>query len=129
LRSAASAVATTPFSSIRTGFWLDGHALHGYVLRAIFTNYGYEYTSSIDRFVHTDRVLEGMFGSHATWGPFTISGGIGLGVDLNHQVRCVGTNPNCNDLELRTPNTVSIVSASFYPVVIDGRFSLGVTFD
>ena len=119
-------------TSIGAGFWLDGHVLHGYVLRAIFTNYGYTYSSAgnTDQFTHTDRVLEGMFGSNATWGPFTIGGGIGLGVDLNHQVRCAGTNPNCNDLELEMPNGgVSIISSSIYPVVIDGRISLGVTFD
>lgn len=139
-------------TSIGLGFWLDGRVLHGYFIRAIFTNYGYKYTSPAgqgtntagdtvnfagDSHVHTDRVLEGMFGSNATWGPFTIGGGIGLGVDLNHEVRCapmmtgesVPPDPGCNSIELRTAHTVSTVSSFTYPIVIDGRISLGVTFD
>ena len=116
-------------TSIGAGFWLSGNVLHGYVLRAIFTNYGYEYRTDVDSFVHTDRVLEGMIGSNATWGPFTIGGGIGLGVDLNSQTRCINGD-KCNDLQIRLGDgSTGIVSSFIYPVVLDGRISLGVTFD
>ncbi len=143
-------------TSIGLGFWLSGHALQGYVLRAIFTNYGYKYktdgltdSSGVqhpDHLVHTDRWLMGMFGSHSTWGPFTIAGGIGLGVDLNSAPQCYPEGPiaasdvgnrqgsGCKRLELvtqdRNRNSVVVdVSPPFYPVVIAGRISLGVTFD
>ena len=122
-------------TSIGAGFWLGGNVLHGYVLRAIFTDYGYTYVSrdnagEIDRFSHTDRWLMGMLGSNSTFGPFTIAGGIGLGVELNKQGRCAPPDNGCKDLEIRlSDGNAGIVSPSFYPVVLAGRISLGVTFD
>ncbi len=121
-------------TSIGAGFWLGGHVFQGYVLRAIFTNYGYGYRTSddngglVDRLSHTDRQLIGMIGSVSTFGVFTIAGDFGLGVDLNHETRCVDSS-HCDGLELTLGNgTVVDVAPSFYPVVIAARFSFGVTF-
>ena len=118
-------------ASIGAGFWPQGHVLHGYVLRVIFTDYGYTYTSNADQFTHTDRWFLGMLGSHSTFGPFTIAGGFGLGVDLNQHEYCgKGQASGCNDLRLvGRDGTILSVAPSFYPVVIAGRISLGVTFD
>jgi hypothetical protein len=123
-------------TSIGAGFWLGGHVLHGYVLRVIYTNYGYTYTShdetgEIDRFTHTDRWFMGMIGSNSTFGPFTIGGGIGLGVELNRAEYCGrGQASGCNDLRINLPGGgIGSVAPTFYPVVLAGRISLGVTFD
>lgn len=133
-------------TSIGAGFWLQGKPLEGYVLRAIFTNYGYTYQSygangvKVDEFSHTARVLMAMFGSNSTFGVFTIAGGIGLGVDLNNQHRCYPAGANsiddaqpsgCDTLQLAldpSVRSVGIVSSSIYPAVIAARISLGVTF-
>ncbi|HEX4336374.1 MAG TPA: hypothetical protein VH062_10705 [Polyangiaceae bacterium] len=132
-------------TSLGAGFWLGGHVLHGYVLRVIYTNYGYTYTThdggEVDRFSHTDRWLMGMIGSNATWGPFTLGGGIGLGVDLNKQSRCYpdgatskadAQGSGCSGWEIALDRGFSRfgnVAPAFYPVVLAGRISLGVTFD
>jgi hypothetical protein len=125
-------------ASIGAGFWFQGNVLHGYVLRAIFTDYGYTYTSNYpDQFTHTDRWFMGMFGAHNTFGPFTIAGGIGLGVELNQAEYCGAAAPGdsvkpsgCNDLRIRLRDgSTGSVAPSFYPVVLAGRFSFGVTFD
>jgi hypothetical protein len=134
-------------SSIGLGFWLGGTAFHGYVLRAILTNYGYTYASydeagvKLDSLSHTDRVFMGMIGSHARFGAFTIAGGFGLGVDLNKEERCYTSTATsvadrttgCNGLQLFLGNTTNAnridVSSAFYPVVLALRISLGVTFD
>jgi hypothetical protein len=123
-------------TSIDAGFWLGGNVLHGYVLRVIYTNYGYTYTSrdssgELDQFTHTDRWLMGMIGSNSTFGPFTIGGGIGLGVELNRAEYCGRGQPSgCNDLRIDLPNSgLGTVAPTFYPVVLAGRISLGVTFD
>jgi hypothetical protein len=136
-------------ASIGAGFWLQGKPLEGYVLRAIFTNYGYSYQSyaangvKVDDFSHTARVLMAMFGSNSTFGVFTVGGGIGLGVDANNQHRCypAGARPyeaqssGCDTLQLALGTDpagrvagVGIVSSSIYPAVIAVRISLGVTF-
>jgi hypothetical protein len=123
-------------TSVGLGFWLGGKAFHGYVLRAIFTNYGYNYQSysaagaQVDSVTHTDRWLMGMLGSHTMFGPFTIAGGIGLGVDLNKEFVCVPKGTSCKGIELNLgPGQGAVdVSSPFYPVVIAGRISLGVTF-
>ena len=133
-------------TSIDAGFWLNGKPFKGYVLRLIFTNYGYTYKTSddagtIDQVSHTERRLYGFFGSHAKWGFFTIAGGIGLGVELNKQKRCfpsTATSPadatsNCDqkglDIALdRNLNEIANLNGALYPVDIMARFSLGVVF-
>jgi hypothetical protein len=147
IRQSSNGLGPLSGTSLGLGFWLGGHAFHGYVLRAIFTDYGYTYrsrdeTGGQDSVTHTDRWLMGMIGSHSTWGVFTLAGDFGLGVDLNHQTRCYDSDPivlghtsssGCNGLELLTTDNgqtqVANVASSFYPVVIAGRISLGVTFE
>jgi hypothetical protein len=138
-------------TSIDVGFWLEGKAMKGNVLRVVFTNYGYEYSAPLDRVTHTERHLYGFFGQHSRWGAFTIAGGLGLGVELNKQRRCyVRANPDSpgnlarfnpsnqcdeNALFLRTdkepvgfvPQVVDL-SGGLGGVQIIGRFSLGVVF-
>lgn len=139
-------------TSVDVGFWLQGRAMDGNVLRVIFTDYGYKYTAPLDSVTHTERVLYGYFGSQERWGAFTIAGGLGLGVDLNKQRRCyVADNPNapgdqmtfhpsnqCDDnaLFLRT-DRVNVPGVAPSVVDLNGglggvqilvRFSLGVVF-
>jgi hypothetical protein len=147
VRQASNGLGPLSGTSLGLGFWLGGHAFHGVVLRAIFTNYGYTYKgydesgAQVDQLSHTDRWLMGMVGSHSTWGVFTLAYDFGLGVDLNHQTRCFArdaistadvSSNGCSGLEIATEKDVSQiadVAPSFYPVVVAGRFSLGVTFE
>jgi hypothetical protein len=136
-------------TSIGAGFWLSGKPLSGYVVRAIFTNYGFTYKASdgsgvFDRVNHTERRLVAYIGSHSRLGFFTISGGIGLGYELNQQQRCFvnrgGSNmmsatsgcPDSGELQIlldRQGTSVADLNGSFHPIYIVGRFSLGVAFD
>jgi hypothetical protein len=133
-------------ASIDAGFWLEGHAFRGYVLRAILTNYGYKYSTqdaagnTVDSLTHTERRFIGEFGSVSRFGAFTIAGGIGLGLELNKQERCYAfTNTGqpirtsgCGGLELLTaPPQVGRVDVAdpLYPIVFQVSISLGVTID
>ena len=137
-------------TSIGAGFWLEGKPFEGHVLRVILTNYGYEYRTEddagrIDTVDHTERQLYGFFGSHAKWGPFTIAGGIGLGVELNKQERCYpstatssndATTSGCDGEQLisltrtygGTGASYADINGPLHPVYIMGRFSLGFVF-
>ncbi len=133
-------------ASFGAGFWLEGTPFEGHVLRAIITNYGYEYqanddTGRVDTVQHTERRFYGMFGSHSRWGPFTIAGGIGLGVELNKQERCFpdgatgvasATDQGCDGaLEIaleRNLTTRGDLNGGLHPIYIEGRFSLGFVF-
>jgi hypothetical protein len=76
------------------GFWLQGKALKGNVLRVILTNYGYKYSAPLDSVTHTERQLLFYIGDHSRWGAFTLVGGFGLGLELHKQRRCyVPSNP------------------------------------
>lgn len=137
-------------TSLGVGFWLDGEAFRGSVLRAIFTNYGYTFKATdgagtFDRVNRTERRLMGFFGSYARWSFFTIGGGIGLGYELNQQERCgldrtpgsprVTADPDANcDGELRLAadrNATSAVDVNgfLHPVYLEGRLSLGFIID
>jgi hypothetical protein len=139
-------------TSVDVGFWLQGKALKGNVVRVILTNYGYEYSAPLDRVTHTERHLYGFFGDHMRWGAFTLAVGFGLGVELHKQRRCyVRDNPGSpaqiatfspsnqceeNALFLRTEKEEV---PGFVPQVVDlsgglggvqllGRLSLGAVF-
>jgi hypothetical protein len=152
LRQESNGLGAMSGASLGLGFWLQGRVLRGTVLRAIFQNQGYTYKTvdsggTIDRFSHTDRVLMGMIGSHSRFGAFTIAGGIGLGVDLNKEERCfdrgndftsAGTlrssapsGRNCGEQQIAVDRTggVADVGGFLYPAVLEGRISLGVSFD
>jgi hypothetical protein len=137
-------------TSIGLGFWLEGKALHGYVLRAILTNYSYHYVArdaagEFDNVSHVERHFYGFFGSNAVWGVFTLGGGIGLGVELNKETRCfendaaaTPTRSGCPDSELLIKADRNATAASgplvdlsggLGGVQILGRISLGVTID
>ncbi|HEX6764901.1 MAG TPA: hypothetical protein VF103_05470 [Polyangiaceae bacterium] len=131
-------------TSVDLGFWIEGKALRGSVLRVIFTNYSYEYTSrlggkEIDQFTHVERQLLGYFGSHSRFGAFTIAGGLGLGVELNSDERCynrpeVNAKPTkgCGRMDIKLdPNATTVVdlSGGLGGVQILARISFGVTFD
>jgi hypothetical protein len=75
-------------TSFDVGFWLEGKAMRGNVLRVIMTNYSYEYVAPTDTVAHVERQLFGYFGSQSRWGAFTIAGGFGLGYELNQQRHC-----------------------------------------
>ena len=75
-------------SSFDLGFWLEGKAMRGTVLRVIMTNYSYDYVAPTDSVAHVERQLFGFLGSQSRWGLFTISGGFGLGAELNPQRHC-----------------------------------------
>jgi hypothetical protein len=95
----------------------------------------------VDTVQHTERRFYGMFGSHSRWGPFTIAGGIGLGVELNKQERCFpdgatgvasATDQGCDGaLEIaleRNLTTRGDLNGGLHPIYIEGRFSLGFVF-
>jgi hypothetical protein len=143
-----------PFSgiSLGAGFWLNGEPFSGYVLRAYFTNYGYEYRASdaagtFDRVKFTERRIVAFFGSHSRFGPFTLAGGFGLGYELNQQERCgfslatpasggaarlAARDTDCNDRQLialdRAALDLADLNGSLHPVYIEARFSLGFVF-
>jgi hypothetical protein len=137
-------------ASIGAGFWLTGRPLEGYVLRVALTNVGITYKASdasgvFDKVSHVERRFVVMLGSHTRFGFFTIAGGIGLGYELNQEERCFEadsdpTREGCPDGELQIatddPATVSdgppgIVDLNgfLHPVYLEGRFSIGVSFD
>jgi hypothetical protein len=142
-----------PFSgtSVGLGFWLDGEPFRGYVLRAIFTNYGYTYEArdglgKFDEVSHTERQIIAFFGSYARWGFFTLGGGIGLGYELNQKERCdpawtlvdgvdrvVAVNTGCDELHIAInrfdPPDIADLNGFLHPAVLTARFSLGVAFD
>ncbi|HMJ15126.1 MAG TPA: hypothetical protein VK524_27115 [Polyangiaceae bacterium] len=131
-------------ATLGVGFWLDGEPFEGYVLRAVFTNYGYEYRTEddgqrIDSVEHTERHLYGFFGSYRRWGFFTIGGGIGIGVELNKQERCLATgtpirasSSGCEgEMQIALNNQGSEgvdLNGPLHPVQINFRFSLGAAF-
>ena len=133
-------------ASIGLGFWVGGKPMRGTVLRAILTDYGYTYRSKFegvqqDEVSHTDRHFYGFLGSNSTWGIFTVSGGFGLGVELNKERRCFPNNTvesatsDCPKDEqlIAVPDAAGNLGRadlhSFsYPVEVMFRLSLGVTF-
>jgi hypothetical protein len=138
-------------SSFDLGFWLEGKALRGNVLRVIITNYSYDYIAPTDSVAHVERQLYGYFGSHSRWGAFTIAGGIGLGAELNPQRHCYyNTVPpgslvpvsaptdqcdqkvlllRTNPVNTRVENlTLVDLNGGLGGVYIMGRISLGVAF-
>lgn len=132
-------------ASIGAGFWLNGKPFQGTVLRFYYTNYGYKYEAkddigTIDSVKHTERFLVGMLGSHSKWGPFTIATGIGLGVEMNRERRCVDATTgalvtsDCSDDEIviqvqRGANaSTAAVTGPWHPVYLLGRLSLGFVF-
>ena len=129
-------------ASISAGFWLEGKPLEGNVLRVVFTNYGYEYVTEdnagvIDRVTHTERRLFGFFGSHSRWGFFTITGGLGLGVELNDEQRCfesgvATTECSGDELLIRADRTADPrfinLNGALHPAYFMFRLSLGFIF-
>lgn len=137
-------------ASIGAGFWLNGTPFRGTVLRFSYTNYGYKYLAkddlgTIDSVKHTERYLVGMIGSHMKWGVFTIASGIGLGVEMNRERRCISTTSpttgkadfdtsGCSDNEIlmqvqRTnQQSFAAVTGSWHPVYLLARLSLGFVF-
>ena len=71
------------------GFWLNGKAFSGYVLRPIVQINAMHYKSDCTELCgesdikHTETRVGGMLGWHLRWGFFTIAGGFGLTVDTN----------------------------------------------
>ena len=85
-----------------------------------------------------------LIGSHTSFGLFTISAGIGLGVELNQQQRCfanAGTSalmastrgcPDSGELRIladRQGDRVVDLNGSLFPFYLVGRLSLGITVD
>jgi hypothetical protein len=139
-------------ASLGLGVWLDGEPFEGYVIRAILTNYGYEYKSSdsagtIDSVTRTTRRFGAFFGSYRRWAFFTIGGGIGLSYELNQQERCglrrqatsdgarITADPDAacdGELQValdRDANTADDANGFLHPFYIDARFSLGFVID
>lgn len=129
-------------ASIGVGFWLRGTPFEGNVIRLELTNYGFTYETSdargvIDQVSHTERRLVGYLGNAYRMGWFTVMTAIGLGYELNHQVRCfngpVATtecgNLNSLDIKLdRSGASLADLNGSLAPVSLGGRISLGATF-
>jgi hypothetical protein len=145
IHQASNGLGAMSGASVGAGFWLNGKPFEGTVLRFYYTNYGYRYTSKSDAGVvqdeltHTERHLVGYIGSHSRWGFFTIASGLGIGVELNRQRRCMHeTNltmvTDCakDELDLKVPGSDLRQVTNMYdwphPVYISFRLSLGVIF-
>lgn len=131
-------------SSIAAGFWLNGTPLKGTVVRAVFTNYALTYRATdargeLDEVSHTERRLYGFIGNHSVWGVFTLTGGFGLGVELNEQRRCFPdgsmgpASSDCTRRDLlialnRARTARGNLNSATHPVELMFRLSLGVTF-
>ena len=144
LRQESNGIGPISGASLDVGFWLDGTAFHGYVIRVGITNYGYTYRTEddagdIDEVDAVERVAFAMFGSQVNWGAFTLAGGIGLGVHLNREERCFpagatsvaqAQTSDCDDeLLIATRSDVQQTAdlhGGFYPAELMGRFSLGI---
>jgi hypothetical protein len=109
----------------------------------------------LDQVDHTEREFIVFLGSYSRWGAFTLGGGLGLGVALKRHQRCfvgagTGTDvpgqainvetENCPDDDeqhilldpVQNPATDPVVVANLndflFPVVLNFRISLGVSF-
>lgn len=141
-----------PFSgaSLGVGFWLGGEVFRGYVIRVLFTNYGYSYVAEdsggvFDQVDHTERHFVFFFGSYSRWGLFTIGGGLELGYELNQEERCelmrtasgrfgAANTTDCDGelriaIEDRTNPQTGNLNDFLHPVSLGIRFSLGLAFD
>jgi hypothetical protein len=134
-------------ASLGLGIWLDGEPFEGYVIRAILTNYGYEYRSTVDSVTRTTRRFGAFFGSYRRWAFFTIGGGIGLSYELHQQERCglrsqttssgtritADSDAQCDgELQValdRTADVVDDTNGFLHPFYLDARFSLGFVID
>jgi hypothetical protein len=129
-------------ASIGVGFWLRGEAFKGNVIRLELTNYAVTYKATdpngvVDEVSHTERRFVAYFGNAYRFGVFTIMTAIGLGYELNEQVRCfngpVATTDcgNLNSLDIKLdPDATSVanLNGSLAPVYLTGRISFGVAF-
>jgi hypothetical protein len=136
-------------ASLGAGFWFSGTPLEGYVIRALFTNYGYTYESKdskgvFDKVNHTERWFELLIGSQSRFSFFTIAGAIGLGYELNQDQRCIVNRglptmtsatsgcPDSGELQILTDrdgSSIADLNGGLHPFYIVGRFSLGVSFN
>jgi hypothetical protein len=140
-------------ASLGAGVWLFGEPFTGYVIRLNFTNYAYSYRAAdgggtFDRVDVTERRLALFFGSHSRFGPFTLAGGFGLGLELNQNDRCglvrvssgsddnasrvTGRSSNCGGRQLialnRTATDTADLNGPLHPVYFEARFSFGLVF-
>ncbi|MEY4575727.1 MAG: hypothetical protein RL701_430 [Pseudomonadota bacterium] len=135
-------------ASVGVGAWLWGEPFRGYVLRLEFTNYGYSYRTrdsvgTIDRVDFTERRLILFVGSHSRFGPFTFSGGFGLGYELNQAERCFNAPAlergviearatGCNGKQWialdRTGQERANLNGGLHPVYFQARFTVGIVF-
>lgn len=128
--------------ALGVGFWLSGKPMKGTALQAVLTNYSYRYESrdefgTIDELTHVDRHLYAFVDSRQVMGIFTIATGFGLGLELNKERRCFTRNltatDNCPEdvllLKLnRNATAVADLHPWTYPLILNFRLSLGVTF-
>jgi hypothetical protein len=139
-----------PGVSLGVGFWLFGEPFSGYVVRLNFTNFAYTYEAAdgggvFDTVEHTERHLKLFFGSHSRFGPFTLAGGFGLGIELNQAERCGLTSTgDGDDFEISGRTTdcegrllisldrditeVADLNGPLHPIYFEARFSIGLVF-
>lgn len=136
-------------ASIGVNFW-PKHVFKGYVIRTGFMDHSMLYETKengqqYDSVSHTKRELYAMLGSMERWGAFTLSGGIGLGYDLNKQTRCYESKTvkfsrnnfaegDCDEIQIGVSTgsnapAVASVTPFTYPWEFLARFSLGVVID
>jgi hypothetical protein len=151
LTQASRGIGPISGASLGAGVWLMGEPFSGYVIRVNFTNYAYTYKASdgggtFDRIEVTERRLAAFFGSHSRFGPFTIAGGFGLGLELNQNERCglarasasgdafriTGRSTDCEGKQLialnRNLTETADLNGPLHPVYFEARFSFGVVF-
>ncbi len=139
-----------PFAGFTAGagFWLDGKALQGTVVRANVAVHGFEYLSRnsdgsrIDRVVDNQRRLQLLLGHHRRWGHFTLTSGFGFEYELTDTRRCFESGSNSptsrgcqvEELYLRTtPPSISGAKSEnvhwvLHPLYLVARLGIGAAF-
>jgi hypothetical protein len=135
-------------ASFGVGFWLSGKPLQGYVLRASYSNYSYEYKTRdaegdpLDQVTYVERRVLGEIGSYSRYGAFILGGTLQIGAELNDKSRCIrftntgfeeDNTQKCEDLQIVIDDSPQDEQAlnlrsPLHPVVLDFTFTLGVAF-
>lgn len=97
LRRKSNGLGPLAGGTLDAGFWLEGKAMRGTVLRVMLQSHSYEYVASdpagvIDSVRTTERVVAGFLGNQSRIGLFTIAGGFGIGGVIGGQRRCFTVN-------------------------------------
>jgi hypothetical protein len=140
-------------TSIGVAFWLMGTPFKRYALEIMLTNHAMKYETKddeglIDVVDTSERRLTLMLRSPTRFGAFVFDFGIGIGIELAKQTRCIDNTVgfpatdqafgDCSERDIlikledtttQMPDRANVNTAEFNSVDIATRLSLGVAFD